>query len=117
KGLTLQLFYPYDQGEAALSLSPEERKLALESAIRLKKEFPLINSAGVLRRMIDNSWSCRDDLLINVDPDGTITQGCYVKSRGDIRCRECGFTPVAEASEALNLKPASLLAGWKAYLA
>ncbi len=117
KGLTLQLFYPYDQGEAALALSPEERKLALESAIHLKKDIPLINSTGVLRRMIDNSWSCRDDLLINVDPDGTITQGCYVKSRGDIRCRECGFTPVAEASEALNLKPASLLAGWKAYLA
>lgn len=117
KGITVQLFYPYEQGEAFLALPPGERKLALENAIRLKKDFPLINSKGVLRRMIDNSWSCRDDLLINVDPDGTITQGCYVKSRGEIRCRECGFTPVAEASGALNLRPASILAGWKAYLA
>jgi MoaA/NifB/PqqE/SkfB family radical SAM enzyme len=117
KGITVQLFYPYDQGETALALSPRERKLALENAIRLKKEFPLINSTGVLRRMIDNSWSCRDDLLINVDPDGTITQGCYVKSRGEIRCQECGFTPVAEATGALHLSPASLLAGWQAYLA
>jgi len=117
KGVTVQLFYPYDQGEASLALTRRERQLALENAIRLKKDFPLINSTGVLRRMIGNTWSCRDDLLINVDPDGKITQGCYVKSRGKIHCRECGFTPVAEASEALKLKPASLLAGWKAYLA
>jgi MoaA/NifB/PqqE/SkfB family radical SAM enzyme len=117
KGVTVQLFYPYDQGETPLALKRWERKLALENAIRLKKTFPLINSTGVLRRMIDNTWSCRDDLLINVDPDGTITQGCYVKSRGEIHCRECGFTPVAEASGALNLMPGSLLAGWRAYLA
>jgi len=117
KGITVQLFYPYDQGEASLALSPSERRLALENAIRLKKSHPVINSASVLKSMINNSWSCHDDLLINVDPDGTITQGCYVKSRGKIRCRECGFTPVAEASAAINLTPASLLAGWKAYLA
>lgn len=116
-GLTVQLFYPYEQGEASLALPPTERRLALENAIRLKQTYPLINSARVLRGMMDNSWSCQDDLLINVDPDGTITQGCYVKSRGDIRCRECGFTPVAEASGALNLRPTSLLAGWRAYLA
>jgi len=117
KGVTVQLFYPYDQGETFLALEHRERKLALENAIRLKQDFPLINSAGVLRRMIDNTWSCRDDLLINVNPDGTITQGCYVKGRGEIHCRECGFTPVAEASGALNLRPASLMAGWKAYFA
>jgi len=117
KGVTVQLFYPYDQGETFLALEHRERKLALENTIRLKQDFPLINSAGVLRRMIDNTWSCRDDLLINVNPDGTITQGCYVKGRGEIHCRECGFTPVAEASGALNFRPASLLAGWKAYFA
>jgi MoaA/NifB/PqqE/SkfB family radical SAM enzyme len=117
KGMTVQLFYPYDQGESALALPPGERRLALENAIRVKKIFPLINSERALRGMMDNSWSCRDDLLINVDPDGTITQGCYVKSRGEVRCRECGFTPVAEASHALNLQPSSLLAGWRAYFA
>jgi len=117
KGITVQLFYPYDQGETSLALAHPERKQALENVIRLKKDFPLINSKGVLRHMINNTWSCRDDLLINVNPDGTITQGCYVKSRGRIHCRDCGFTPVAEASGALSLKPASLLAGWKAYFA
>ena len=69
-----------------------------------------------LRAMIRNDWTCREDLLINVDPDGLITQGCYVKGRGKVDCRSCGFTPVAEASAALALHPGSILAGWRAYL-
>ena len=117
KGMTVQLFYPYAQGEACLALAPQERRLALENAMQVKKFFPVINSVGGLRSMIDNTWTCRDDLLINVDPDGTVTQGCYVRSRGEVCCRQCGFTPVAEASRAMSLCPASLLAGWRAYLA
>jgi hypothetical protein len=66
--------------------------------------------------MVDNSWRCHDDILINVDPDGTITKGCYVKSRGEINCDTCGFTPVAEASGALGFFPGSLYAGWRLFL-
>ena len=117
KGLSVQLFYPYNQGESPLSLSPDERKSALENVIRLKKSYPIINSERCLRAMIWNNWHCHDDVLINVDPDGKMTQGCYVKSRGKVNCRECGFTPVAEASGALDLQPGSILAGWQAYLA
>ena len=117
KGLSVQLFYPYNQGESPLSLSPDERKSALENVIRLKKSYPIINSERCLRAMIGNDWHCHDDVLINVDPDGKMTQGCYVKSRGKVNCRECGFTPVAEASGALDLQPGSILAGWQAYLA
>jgi MoaA/NifB/PqqE/SkfB family radical SAM enzyme len=116
KGLSVQLFYPYDQDESSLALSPRERKSALENVIRLKKSYPIINSERCLRAMIENNWHCHDDVLINVDPDGKLTQGCYVKSRGKVNCRECGFTPVAEASGALDLQPGSILAGWKAYL-
>jgi MoaA/NifB/PqqE/SkfB family radical SAM enzyme len=116
KGITLQLFYPYGQGESSLSLSDKERKTALEHAIRLKRTYPIINSERCLRGMILNDWPCRDDMLINVDPDGLITQGCYVKGRGVVDCRRCGFTPIAEASAALDLCPESLLAGWRAYL-
>lgn len=65
--------------------------------------------------MVERRWICRDDVLINVDPDGTITRGCYVKSRGTINCRACGFTPVAEASMALDGYPGAILAGWRAY--
>ena len=116
KGMTLQLFYPYGQGESRLALSGEERRAALEQAIRLKRTYPIINSERTLRGMIRNDWRCSDDLLINVDPDGTITQGCYVTGRGAVDCTSCGFTPVAEASAALNLHPGAILAGWRAYL-
>ncbi len=117
RGMTVQLFYPYGQGEEPLALSKPERRAALEKVIELKKQgYPVFNSTNRLRAMIENRWKCRDDILINVDPDGIITTGCYVKNRGEIRCSECGFTPVAEASGALNLLPGSILTGWKIYL-
>ena len=116
QGITVQLFYPYGQGETSLELSDKERREALEQVIRLKKSHRILNSKRSLRRMILNDWRCHEDLLINVDPDGRITQGCYAKER-HIDCRRCGFTPVAEASAALNLHPGAIMAGWRAYLA
>jgi MoaA/NifB/PqqE/SkfB family radical SAM enzyme len=116
RGMSVQLFYPFDRGESPLALSPSERKEALENVIRLRRTYPVINSERCLRAMIGNDWKCHDDLLINVDPDGSLTQGCYVKNRGNVDCRACGFSPVAEASGALNLHPGSILAGWRAYL-
>lgn len=116
-GMTVQLFYPYGQGEAPLALSDGERRAVLEDVIEMKKQgFPILNSAGRLRAMIGNDWRCRDDILINVDPDGTMTRGCYVKSRGRINCRACGFSAVSEASGALDLLPGSLRAGWSIFL-
>jgi MoaA/NifB/PqqE/SkfB family radical SAM enzyme len=116
-GITVQLFYPYGQGEAELALSSEERESVLKEAIEMKKQgLPILNSSGRLRAMINNEWRCHDDILINVDPDGGITRGCYVKSRGRINCRACGFSPVSEASGALDLLPGSLKAGWKIFL-
>jgi MoaA/NifB/PqqE/SkfB family radical SAM enzyme len=116
-GMTVQLFYPYGQGEAPLALSDLERKAVLEDIIEMKRQGqPILNSAGRLRAMIRNDWRCHDDMLINVDPDGAITRGCYVKSRGRINCRYCGFSPVSEASGALDLLPGSLKAGWSIFL-
>lgn len=117
KGMTVQFFYPYNQGEEDLALSPEERRVVIEKLIELKKSgLPILNSAGRLRAMAGNHWTCHDDILINVDPDGAITKGCYVKSRGEINCDACGFTPVAEASGALDFIPGSLYAGWRLFL-
>jgi hypothetical protein len=53
--------------------------------------------------MIKNTWVCHDDVLINAEPSGSITAGCYVKNRAEVKCGDCGFTPVAEASGALDL--------------
>jgi len=117
KGMTVQFFYPYHQGEEDLSLSPNERRAAIQKLLELKKSgLPILNSVGRLKAMVDNSWRCYDDMLINVDPDGTITRGCYVKSRGEINCDACGFTPVAEASGALDFSLGSLYAGWRLFL-
>ncbi|MDD5475674.1 MAG: radical SAM protein [Syntrophales bacterium] len=117
KGLTFQFFYPYKQGEDDLSLFPEQRRWAVESLLDLKKRgFPVMNSSNILRAMASGRWRCHDDILINVDPDGSITHGCYAKSRGEINCAACGFTPVAEASGALDLKPGSIYAGWRLFL-
>ncbi len=117
RGVTMQFFYPYNRGEADLLLSAAERGEVVREALLLKRRgYPILNAAGSLRRMIDNSWSCRESLLINVDPDGAVTQGCYAKSRGQVRCDQCGFTPVAEAAGALDLRPGSLLAGWRTFM-
>jgi len=116
RGATLQLFYPYGQGEAPLALFPEERRAALHNALRLKDQYPILNSRRSLKAMIENDWPCHDDVLINVDPDGHVTAGCYAKSRGRINCCDCGFTPVAEASGALDLNIGSLIAGCRTFL-
>jgi sulfatase maturation enzyme AslB (radical SAM superfamily) len=117
KGITVQFFYPYGQGEEDLSLSPYERRLAVETTIRLKKKgFPILNSSSRLKAMIDNSWKCREWLLANVTPDGNIFYGCYVKSHVAADCKVCGFTPVAEASGAYNFFPESLISGLSIFL-
>jgi MoaA/NifB/PqqE/SkfB family radical SAM enzyme len=117
RGVTLQLFYPYGQGEEALALTADDRREAIGYAIALKERgHPIINSRRALERMILNDWKCHDELLVNVDPDGSITRGCYVRSRGEVRCGDCGFTPVAELSGAFDWMPGSILAGWKAFV-
>ncbi len=116
RGVTVQLFYPYGAGEEPLALSNEERRTALESVMSLKKAgYPVMNSFWGLRSMVDNSWNCREKLLANVSPDGVIFQGCYVKGRGEVVCSQCGFTPVAEASGAYDLKPGPLMAGMRIF--
>ena len=117
RGMTVQLFYPYGKGEEPLALSRLERRVVLEKVMALKKlGYPILNSYWGLMSMIDNSWECRDKLLANVNPDGSIHLGCYVKGRTDVVCSECGFTPVAEASGAYALKPGAILAGMRIFL-
>lgn len=116
KGMTVQLFYPYGQGEEPLALSRQERAAALENVIQLKRRgYPILNSVSRLKAMAGNTWTCHDDILINVNPDGSVSTGCYVKNRGSVHCMECGFTPVAEASGAIDLVPESLYAGWRIF--
>jgi len=116
RGMTVQLFYPYERGEEDLRLSDAQCRDALTHVLQLKQHgYPILNSYTSLRAMMDNSWHCQHDMLINVDPDGSITSGCYAQTRGRVDCSACGFTPVAEASLALRLVPGALRAGWSIF--
>ena len=47
QGMTVQFFYPYNQGEDDLALSGEDRRAAIDKLIELKKRgFPILNSEG-----------------------------------------------------------------------
>jgi len=116
KGVTFQFFYPYNQGEAGLALTPIQRARAVTDILGLKQTPPVLNSRASLKSLITNKWRCHDWLLINADPDGSLTQGCYVKSRGAINCADCGFTPVAEASRAYDLRLGALLCGYRIFI-
>ena len=106
------------QGELDLALSQAERKQAVHTILKLNRSglLPVLNSSASLKRMVDNTWKCRSWILANVDPDGSLWTGCYLQKRGEIRCRYCGFTPVAEASLAVTLHPGALYAGWRIFL-
>ena len=52
--MTVQLFYPYGQGEAPLALSDGERKMVLEEVIGMKEGYPILNSSERLKAMIRN---------------------------------------------------------------
>jgi hypothetical protein len=90
-----------------------ERREALEYGIGPKGKYPVLNSRKSLRAMIENDRVCHDDILINVYPNGKITRGCYVKSRGMINC---GFTPVAETSGSSDVNIGSWIAGCRIFL-
>jgi len=117
RGITFQFFYQYDRGERELALAREERELAVRTILGLRDRHGVrvLNSRGTLRRMADNDWRCREWLLANVHPDGTVSTGCYAAGHGDVRCEECGFTPVAEASRALALHPGAIRAGMRVF--
>jgi hypothetical protein len=114
KGITVQFYYPYNgnDGSDPLALTPDERRQAIETVLRLKKEgFQILNSTTMLKAMVNNTWRCHEWLLANVEPDGKIFSGCYVKGRGQHDCRVCGFTPVAEASGAYDFFIKSIISG------
>ena len=111
RGITIQFCYPYADSED-LSVPAAARQQVLEELIALKRQgYPLLDSYSVLRRLRDNSWRCHDWLIANVEPDGRINYGCYLKGRGDIDCHRCGFAAHAEISRAFDWDPAAILTG------
>ncbi len=117
KGLTFQFHYPYTEDANGLLLTFEERKIVLEELIKLKKDgFPIANSYACLQALKDNKWRCHSWMIASVEPDGKLTQGCYIKGRGEVSCKKCGFSAHTEISLAYGGVIEAIKAGKKIFL-
>jgi hypothetical protein len=58
--------------------------------------------------MIANGWRCWDRLLVNVDPDGSITRGCYVRSNVKTTQRYCRVSNLKAQRDYFNAMEAIL---------
>ncbi|MGA1868091.1 MAG: radical SAM protein [bacterium] len=117
KGITFQFYYPYDKNDE-FYLPFDERRKVLDEIIDLKqKGFPVANSFGGLMALKGTRWTkrCFDWMVASIEPDGEISQGCYVKNRGQVQCEVCGFSTHAELSLAYDLSISSIFIGRKIF--
>ena len=85
--------------------------------IRLKRRgFPVADSVACLEALKENRWRCRPWLVASVDPDGTLTHGCYLQNRGPVSCAQCGFAAHTELSLAYGGHPSAILAGVRVFV-
>lgn len=111
-GVTFQFHYPYNGLPDPLFISAEERKPVLDTLIRAKHAgLPVANSFGSLEDLKRPRWTCRDGLLANAEPDGSIFHGCYLKNRGESNCLYCGFAAHNEMSRAFLCRLESIGTG------
>ncbi len=111
-GVTIQFHYPYGGLPDPLFISPADRAPILDELIRLKGlGYPVANSFQSLRELRKERWTCEDRLLANAEPDGTVTEGCYLKNRGKADCSMCGFTAHNEMSLAFQGSVQAICAG------
>jgi len=115
RGITIQFYYPYDH-KHDLFLDLSRREKLLDTILKLKRSgVRILNSTAALRALKRNTWVCRDELIDNANPDGSLQQGCYLKGRADIDCSRCGFSPHTEISLACRGNPGAILAGLKIF--
>ncbi|MFC1691924.1 radical SAM protein [Candidatus Latescibacterota bacterium] len=116
KGITIQFHYLYNGLEDKLFLPHSERKKILDNLINMKRNgFPIANSCACLQALKDNRWKCHSWMIASVGSDSKITQGCYVKNRGEISCERCGFSAHTEISLAYSGVIESLRVGNKIF--
>ncbi len=77
--------------------------------------YPVANSLQSLQELQKARWTCEDRLLANAEPDGTITEGCYLKNRGKSDCSVCGFTAHNEMSLAFQGSVQAICTGMKIF--
>ncbi len=117
KGITIQFHYPYGgEEDKELFIPLTERIGILDRLINLKKAgYPVMDTYKALNLMKNNDWKCHDWLIANANPDGTVSQGCYIKNRGEVNCQYCGFAAHAEISLGFDLHFPSINMGRKIF--
>ncbi|MFC2099823.1 radical SAM protein [Candidatus Bipolaricaulota bacterium] len=116
RGITVQFHYPFGGSDDPLTLPWDDRRRVLEELIELKQAgFPIADSVACLEALKENRWRCRPWLVASVDPDGSVTSGCYVKTRGRVSCANCGYAAHAELSLAFGGRPGPALAGLRIF--
>lgn len=116
RGITLQFYYPYNHQDT-LFLDFERRERLLDQIVQLKYGgIRVLNSDAALQALKHNNWTCRDKLIDNANPDGTLQQGCYLKGRADIDCARCGFSPHTEISLACQGNLQAVYAGKRIFM-
>ena len=116
KGITIQLHYPFEEVDPGLLLPLDRRRQVLDDLIALKRQgLPLANSYAALRALKDNDWTCQPWMIASVDPNGSLTQGCYVQNRGEIACEQCGFSAHTEISLAYGGRLGPIWTGRKLF--
>jgi len=115
-GVTIQFHYPYEGLPDPLLTTEVQRLRVLDELIELKSEgYAVADSFVALEALKGNQWRCHDHLLANVEPDGTIRLGCYVKGRGNVDCSLCGFAAHAEISLAYEIQLGAIFSGWRIF--
>jgi MoaA/NifB/PqqE/SkfB family radical SAM enzyme len=103
RGITIQFHYPYEGEKDELFLPFSKRRQVLEELIGMKKNgYPIDNSFACLEALKSNRWKCYPWMIASVEPNGRVTQGCYVQNRGKIACQKCGFSAHTELSLAYS---------------
>jgi len=116
RGITIQFYYPYNHQDA-LFLDFNRRAALLDEVIQLKHSgIRVLNSDAALTALKRNTWTCRDSLIDNANPDGSLQQGCYLKGRSDIDCARCGFSPHTEISLACRGNLQAIRAGMRIFM-
>jgi Fe-coproporphyrin III synthase len=116
EGVTIQFHYPYGGLPDPLYVDSARREKFLEKLADLKRQgHAVANSFACLEDMRRPRWRCHDGLLANAEPDGTVTQGCYLKNRAPSVCELCGFSAHNELSLAFDGRIESILSGIRVF--
>lgn len=105
KGFSIEFHYPY-HGYERLMLDWTKRRDLCTRLIKMKEDgFPIDNSIDGLEALATNTWvkHCVEWANINVDPDGTVLKGCYIRNGlGERNCYRCGYHCYCELTLALE---------------